>query len=159
MADIRRTVGLLAPDSTAASPEPGVADISCLAQDFIRAGMEVTLDVEGRLDDVSPAVGLALYRIAQESLANVAKHAPASAATVALTVSPDAASIAVSNLVGHHAGDGGIRTGNGLRGMRQRIELLGGTIDIGPCAGSWLVYACIPAIAGPSEWTDRMPVP
>jgi signal transduction histidine kinase len=158
MADIRRTVGLLAADNTAEGPEPGIADISCLAEDFTRAGMNVTLDVDGRLDDVSPAIGLALYRIAQESLANVAKHARKSPATVALTVSPDAASITVVNRIGPEVCVRGVKPGNGWRGMRQRIELLGGTIDIGPCADSWLVHACIPAITDPSEWMHGMPV-
>lgn len=158
MADIRRTVGLLARENTAEAPEPGIADISCLAEDFNRAGMQVTLDVDGRLDDVSPAVGLALYRIAQESLANVAKHARGASATVALTVSPDTASITVVNRIGHEARVRGVKPGNGWRGMRQRIELLGGTIDIGPCAGNWLVHACIPAMTDPSEWVNGMPV-
>lgn len=76
MADIRRTVGLLdgAPMKTA--PEPGASEIPSLVEEFRRAGLKVDLDVEGRLDRASAAVGLALYRITQESLANVAKHAP-----------------------------------------------------------------------------------
>lgn len=151
MADIRRTVGLLATDNPAEGPEPGIADIPCLTEDFTRAGMSITLEVKGRLDDVSPAVGHALYRIAQESLANVAKHARNSRASVTLTASPDASSITVLNPIGRDACVCDVKPGNGLRGMRQRIELLGGTIDIGPWADSWLVQACIPAIPNLSD--------
>ena len=83
MTDIRRTVGLLDAGPTGGSspkttPEPGIADTPDLIDDFLQAGLTVTLRMEGPTERVSATVGLALYRIAQESLANVAKHAPTS---------------------------------------------------------------------------------
>jgi signal transduction histidine kinase len=143
MTDIRRTVGLLEVGPAQIAPEPGIADISDLIDDFVQAGLPVTLHTEGRHDQVSAAVGLALYRITQESLANIAKHAPASKATVSLTVSPSAALLSVVNEMPVAVGAVS-RAGRGLAGMRQRVELLGGVIDAGPCREGWSVRAEIP---------------
>jgi signal transduction histidine kinase len=98
MADIRRTVGLLEAGSANGSsptlaPEPGITDIPELIDDFVQAGLPVTLHTDGEPGQVSAAVGLALYRITQESLANIAKHAPASKAQVSLEIWATAISI------------------------------------------------------------------
>ena len=77
--------------------EPGIADIPELINDFVQAGLPVTLGTDGEPGLVSAAVGLALYRITQESLANIAKHAPASKAQVDLAISPAAAVLRVVN--------------------------------------------------------------
>ncbi|KLO26764.1 histidine kinase [Mycolicibacter heraklionensis] len=143
MADIRRTVGLLDDGRTGNAPEPGVADIPTLVVDYRQAGVDAELRSDGRIETVSAAVGLALYRIAQESLANVAKHAPDSKALVDLAVSPSTVVLSVVNrtpaaLVWPPA------DGHGITGMRQRVELLGGTIDIGPGPQGWSVRAEIP---------------
>jgi signal transduction histidine kinase len=160
MADIRRTVGLLEAGPSKTAPEPGIGDIRDLIDDFVQAGLHVTLLTKGETDQVSAAVGLALYRIAQESLANIAKHAPASKATVHLAISRSAASLSVTNelpvSVGAvtHSADG-----RGLAGMRQRVQLLGGVIDAGPCRDGWSVRAEIPLVADepapPSRWCSR----
>lgn len=100
MADIRRTVGLLdgAPTKSAqTTPEPGIDDVGGLVADFQRAGLDVALRVDGPADHVSAAVGLALYRITQESLANIAKHAPDSKSTVSLCISATSAGLTVEN--------------------------------------------------------------
>lgn len=76
MADIRRTVGLLDGAPMRMAPEPTVGEISSLVDDFVRAGLEIDLHVDGPFDRVSAAVGLALNRVTQESLANIAKHSP-----------------------------------------------------------------------------------
>ena len=76
MADIRRTVGLLGDGPARTAPEPDVDDIGSLVDDFTKAGMAVRLRIDGPTRRVSAAEGLALYRITQESLANIAKHAP-----------------------------------------------------------------------------------
>jgi signal transduction histidine kinase len=68
-----------------------------LINDFVQAGLPVTLGTEGERGLVSAAVGLALYRITQESLANIAKHAPASNAQVDRAISPAAAVLRVVN--------------------------------------------------------------
>jgi signal transduction histidine kinase len=79
------------------APEPGIGDIPESINDFVQAGLPVTLGTDGEPGLVSAAVGLALYRITQESLANIAKHAPASKAQVDLAISPSAAVLRVVN--------------------------------------------------------------
>ncbi len=155
MADIRRTVGLLDnwPTKTApTTPEPGIDDIAALVEGFQRAGLAVGLCVEGPTDHVSAAVGLALYRITQESLANIAKHAPESKAGVVLDVSTVSARLAITNLLPAAVMAAPSPEGRGLRGMRQRVELLGGAIDVGPTRDGWSVCAEIPLQEGDTAW-------
>jgi signal transduction histidine kinase len=145
MADIRRTVGLLDGGPTKIAPEPGIDDIPDLIDDFVQAGLQVTLCREGRQDQVSAAIGLALYRITQESLANVAKHAPSSKVTVRLDVSPSSVALSIVNeMPVAVAAIAASRDGRGVSGMRERVELLGGVIDAGPCRNGWSVRAEIP---------------
>jgi signal transduction histidine kinase len=161
MADIRRTVGLLdagpTNGSSAMTPEPGIGDIPDLIDDFVQAGLPVTLHTEGEPDQVSAAVGLALYRITQESLANIAKHAPASKAQVDLTISPSVVVLSVVNDLPVRVPDApAARDGRGLPGMRQRVELLGGVLDAGRCPQGWSVRVEIP-LAGPTQRSWRCP--
>jgi signal transduction histidine kinase len=152
MADIRRTVGLLDARPWKQVPEPGVEDIVDLVGDFVRAGLDVRYDRDGDVGAVSPAVGLALYRICQESLANVVKHAHGASARVLLAVDATMVTLTVDNTV-----PGGLPAhrgaGMGLSGMRQRAELLGGRMTAGPSDRGWSVRAGIPlapARGGPS---------
>jgi signal transduction histidine kinase len=147
MADIRRTVGLLddhPATSPQTTPEPGLGDLPTLVDDFGRAGLAVTLGAEGATEKVSAAVGLALYRITQESLANVAKHAPESRSTVTLTISPNAAHLCVDTRQPAATVTTRSPDGRGLRGMRQRVELLGGSVRAGPTPSGWSVGVEIP---------------
>jgi signal transduction histidine kinase len=145
MADIRRTVGLLEAGPSNMAPEPGIADIPDLVDDFVSAGLPVTLRTEGRPEQVSATVGLALYRIAQESLANIAKHAVASKTDVGVLISASTASLSVINEVPVTVPAASpSQSGRGLAGMRQRVELLGGMLDAGPCRQGWSVRAEIP---------------
>lgn len=144
MADIRGTVGLLDGAPMKMAPEPGVGDITNLVDDFVRAGLTVDLDIKGPLDRVSAAVGLALYRITQESLANVAKHSPESQSTVTLAISHSSATLAVVNRLPVAVAAATAPEGRGVSGMRQRVHLLGGTIDVGPSGDGWVVRADIP---------------
>ncbi len=154
MADIRRTVGLLDDGPMKLAPVPGVGEIAGLVDDFVRAGLDVTLHADDPVDGVTPAVGLALYRITQESLANIAKHAPDSLSTVTLTVSPASAALRAVNQLPVTVAAAQASDGRGLRGMRQRVELLGGRIDIGPANDGWSVCAEIPlGDMGNGQWT------
>jgi len=162
MADIRRTVGLLEAgpangSSPMMAPEPGIADIRDLVDDFVQAGLAVTLCTDGEPDQVSAAVGLALYRITQESLANIAKHAPASKAQVSLAISPRAAVLSAVNDLPVRVPDApAARDGRGLPGMRQRVELLGGVLDAGRCPQGWSVRVEIP-LSEPTQRSWRCP--
>lgn len=154
MADIRRTVGLLEAGPTKMAPEPGIADIPDLVDDFVSAGLPVRFHTEGRPERVSAAVGLALYRITQESLANIAKHAVSSKTDVGLTVSASVASLSVINEMPVSVASAPLsQSGRGLAGMRQRVELLGGILDAGPCRQGWSVRAEIPLNdSSPQTW-------
>jgi signal transduction histidine kinase len=158
MADIRRTVGLLDGGPIRMAPEPTVGDITTLVDDFVRAGLSIDFDVDGALDRVSAAGGLALYRIAQESLANVAKHSPDSQSAVKLTVSRTSAMLTVANRGPVSVAATGAPEGRGVRGMRQRVQLLGGTIDVGPSGDGWLVRAELPVSdADHAHWPPWCP--
>lgn len=147
MADIRRTVGMLDTQPARIAPEPSATDIDELVGDFRRAGLTVDFVRTGDLAAVEGAVGHALYRIGQESLANVAKHAPGAAATVRLDVGAEAAAMVVTNAL--PAGPPARRdTGMGLRGMRKRTELLGGTLSVGPGDDGWTVRVEFPLKGG-----------
>jgi signal transduction histidine kinase len=157
MADIRRTVGLLdrgphGAKKAAPAPEPGIDDIGVLVEDFERAGVAVTLRIDGQTSRVSAAVGLALYRITQESLANIAKHAPDSRSSVLLKISPESAKLVVDTRLPAEVAAADPSEGRGLRGMRQRVELLGGAIEAGPSPDGWSVNAEIPLEDGNTGW-------
>jgi signal transduction histidine kinase len=153
MADIRRTVGLLDKSPMKITPEPGLDDIVVLVEDFERAGLAVSLRIDGSTWRVSAAVGLALYRITQESLANIAKHAPDSKSTVALSISAASARLTVNNRLPAAVAVTQSPDGRGMRGMRQRVELLGGVIDVGPTQDGWSVCAEVPLHEGSEDGT------
>ncbi|MEV6767981.1 histidine kinase [Nocardia sp. NPDC051030] len=144
MADIRRTVGLLDQRPSPQAPEPGLDDIEDLVTDFVRAGMEVDFRMEGDTSMVTAGIGLALYRICQESLSNIAKHAPGASASLRITLCAKDINVLVSNTLPPGVS---LRPGQGMgiSGMRQRIGLLGGTLSAGLDAqDGWEVHARIP---------------
>jgi signal transduction histidine kinase len=145
LTEIRRTVGLLATaEQSTAVPLPGARDLDALIADFRAAGLGVTLDVTGEIEATSANVGLALYRIVQESLTNAAKHAPGAPAHVAVTFATDV-HVEVSNPLTQpeRATDGG---GLGIPGMTERAVLLGGSLAAGRIADAWVVTATIPRL-------------
>lgn len=143
MADIRRTMGLLAPTGSTgtAAPQPSASDVVELVNSFRDAGLDVAVDLRGDLAHVPPTTGVALYRIVQESLSNVAKHA-GGPATVVIDVADEAVAIDVTNPVLNGASPNG--GGFGLDGMRQRAHLLGGTLTVERDGGLWRVAARLP---------------
>ena len=109
---------------------------------FADAGLRVESSIEVDPASVTPGIGLALYRVAQESLANVAKHAPSSAARLRLYVEKGAAVLSVDNELPRPVA--GATAGAGLPGMRQRIALLDGEFEAGPGPQGWTVQARVP---------------
>jgi signal transduction histidine kinase len=145
LADLRRSVGLLADGRTdgRASAMPGAEDIPALLDEFVRAGMRVSRQVEGDPDSVPAALGLDLYRIVQEATANAARHAPESAVAVMLQIGDEAIQLQVENAPlpaeAHPAGDG-----RGISGMRERAALHSGELWAGRDGDRWLVRARLP---------------
>ena len=142
MSDIRSTVGLLGQDDPATGPTPGLADVPALVADFRQAGLPVAYDVLGDLAEVPSTTALGLYRIVQESLANVAKHAPGAAVRVRLDVGRDPGELTVvSDLPRGARRDPG---GSGLSGMAERAAQLGARFTAGPVDRTWVVRVELP---------------
>ena len=142
MTEVHRTVGLLGPSGTEA-PTPCAADVPELVQGFRRAGLEVRHEVMGDLGQVPLAPGLTAYRLVQESLSNAVKHAPGAEVDLRVCVDERSVTIGVRNAVVAVVAPAA-SGGNGLRGMAERVELLGGSVVVGNGDGTWKVDACIP---------------
>jgi signal transduction histidine kinase len=120
-----------------------------LVAEMRRAGLEVDLHVEGQLDDLSAGRALAAFRILQEALTNVLKHAPGARVSVSLRRTPAELQVEVADDGGARPGTPPGGGGQGLVGMRERAALYGGTLEAGPCAdGGFMVVARLPAGGG-----------
>lgn len=131
LAEIRRLLGALGQDAPDWEPRPGAERLPRLVADVRAAGTPVEFRVEGEPRPLPSTVDLAAYRIVQEALTNVLKHAArAASATIVLRYAPEALEIEVT--------DDGVPakppsgTGSGLEGMRERVNVLGGTFEAGP---------------------------
>jgi signal transduction histidine kinase len=148
--DMRALLGVLRQDDDRPlTPQPDADTIPDLVEQIRSGGLEVSLEIAGRARKLPPGPALAAYRIVQESLTNVLKHAgPTSRAWVRLNWHPDALEIEVTD-DGRGAGAGlnGIDAtgGQGLRGMYERATLHGGRLEAGPrTGGGFTVRARLP---------------
>jgi signal transduction histidine kinase len=141
LSEVRTAVGMLREDGDVEglAPLPGVDGLPNLVERFQSAGVNVTLSTEGEASRLPATVGLAVYRILQEALTNVVKHASGSATRVHLVVAASAATLSV-----HSTGTPGTGSGHGLLSMRERAESLGGSCTAGPDRRGWLVSASFP---------------
>ncbi len=146
LAEMRRVVAMLREDDdpeAALSPQPGLDAVPTLVGDARAAGLEATLDVAGAARALPAGVDLAAYRIVQEALTNVRRHAAATRVRVALTYGEADVRIEVE--------DDGVGAddpvgGHGLVGMRERASLYGGTVEAGSTGGrGFRVRAVLPA--------------
>ena len=150
LAELRRMLGVLrdtSDEQTSLAPQPGIGELAGAVEQSCAAGVETTLVVEGDQRPVAPGIELTAYRIVQEALTNVRKHAGAAAsATVRITYEPQALVIEVSDdgrgAVTSLSGTG---AGHGLIGMRERVEIYGGDLTSGPrTGGGFVVRAVLP---------------
>jgi signal transduction histidine kinase len=145
MTDVRSTVGLLGQDARGAvPPTPRLQDLPDLVDGYRTAGLEVSYTCDGDLDDVPAATALGLYRIVQESLANVAKHAPRSPVRVRLDLARDPAVLTVRNALAREGLPARNPGGSGLSGMAERADLLGASFSAGPEGRDWAVEVGLP---------------
>ncbi|WP_370376655.1 sensor histidine kinase [Catenulispora sp. GAS73] len=131
LAEMRRVLAVLRPDAEPEmSPQPGLDDLAELVARFESGGLPVRLDAPPA--ELPPGVGLAVYRIVQESLTNVLKHA-GPGATAAVTVEPGRGSVRVS-VLDDGRGPTGPASGaeHGIVGMRERVAIYGGSLRAGP---------------------------
>lgn len=152
LGEMRRLLGVLRNEEAHGelAPQPGLTRIGQLVEATVRAGMPVEFTPCDA--DVPEAVGLSAYRIVQEALANVVRHAPGAPTQVSVSesVAQDGARLTVLVVNGPPPEppaapleEGG--TGHGLVGMRERVRLAGGTLDTGPLPdGGFRVAARIP---------------
>lgn len=139
--DLRRMLDALRSDDAddaPCTPQPGLREVDALVGWLRHAGLEVDLCRSGAVRELPPGVELCAYRVVQESLTNVLKHAgPRSTAGVQISYGQRVLTVEVRD-DGVGAGEGGTngdRTGHGLRGMRERAELYGGVLQAGPAPG------------------------
>lgn len=129
------------------NPGSGLADIPRLAA-VARGALQVTVDIDPHVGEVAPAVGAALYRLAQESITNAVRHArKATHVRVRITGNDQQMDFTVVDDGEHHARGAATATGQGygLLGMAERVKLLGGTFSAGPLPNrGWQVHAQLP---------------
>ncbi|MFD5830233.1 sensor histidine kinase [Lentzea sp. NPDC060358] len=130
LTEMRGLLGVLRSDADLA-PSPGLDRLADLADRASLAGVRVSLDVRG--DSAVPeGVGLSAYRIVQEALTNVVKHAAPASCTVLVDVTPSAVRVEVTD---DGPGVQELGQGHGLAGMRERVAVYGGTFSAGPGTG------------------------
>jgi signal transduction histidine kinase len=129
--ELARMLGLLRMQDDATSPLPSLSRVSELVADIRRAGIDVSLQSDGDLGDLPPALDATAYRILQEALTNVVKHAPGAAARVRLLRRPDHLEIDVDNEEPSDTTQQG-GTGHGLLGIGERAAVFGGHVRSGP---------------------------
>jgi signal transduction histidine kinase len=156
LAEMRAMVRVLrdGPDHDAArpapedlTPNPGITDLAALARRDGDAGPSVQVRISGDVSTLAPSVAAALYRLAQEAVTNARRHARHATRIVVDLAADDSA---VRLRIDDDGDPVGTRPttspGYGLRGMRERAQLLGGTFEAGPAGGSrgWTVTAVLP---------------
>jgi signal transduction histidine kinase len=136
-------------DLASRSPVPGLDNLHALVQRVADAGQPVTLRVEGRPRALPQSLELSVYRVVQEALTNVVRHAaPPAKATVVVRYDDGSVIVEVTD-DGRGSGNKRSGGGHGLAGMRERVSLLGGELSAGPQAGGgYRVVARLPAGAG-----------
>jgi signal transduction histidine kinase len=151
LAEMSRLLGVLRKEGEglALAPRPSLAQVDALVQTVRAVGIPVELRVEGDQTALPPSVDVSAYRIVQEALTNVVKHAGPARATVVVRYSGRAVEVEVTD-------DGcgsvnGNAAGYGLAGMRERVALHGGTLDTGSRSdGGFTVKARLPLTTVPS---------
>jgi signal transduction histidine kinase len=128
-----------------APPQPGLDRVDELADPLRAAGLQVVVTRDGPPVALPPGVDISAYRIVQEALTNILRHARASVAEVTFRYEPDAVEIEVVDDGRPAAGRSGDGPGLGLVGMNERASTLGGTFEAGPTAhGGFRVHARLP---------------
>jgi signal transduction histidine kinase len=138
-------------DPAGLTPMPGIGSITSLVSHLSEAGQPVSLRVEGQPRSLSPSLELSVYRVIQEALTNVVRHAGRTA-SAEVTISYDDKEVLVSvtdDGRGQRMSQKGHGSGHGLTGMRERVSLLGGELEAGPRPeGGYRVMARLPAQGG-----------
>jgi signal transduction histidine kinase len=161
--ELRVVLGLLRDDEAGTAPlapTPRLVDMMDLADTVRAAGIRLELRTEGTGRQLSPSLELSIYRVAQEALTNIVKHAPGARAVAELAVSAGKVRLDIRDDGGPGSGQAplagvgqaaraGLGTGHGITGMRERIGAFGGWLVAGPVAGGgFQVTAEVPIEGG-----------
>ena len=136
LTELRRLLGRVGADdgSSDFAPQPGLDRIGALVEQVRGAGLPVELTIEGEARELPLGLDLSAYRIVQEALTNILKHARASKADLLLRYGDESLEISVVD-DGRGPPAGGAGAGHGLIGMRERAALVGGELRVGPAPG------------------------
>jgi len=149
LADMRRILGVLRAGQDdggrSRAPQPGLEQLGALVDTVRSTGLNVEVQIEGGVRPLPEAVGLSAYRILQEALTNVLRHARATTAKVRITYTPTTLELLISDdgvgVTGEHRGD----EGHGLAGMHERALMFGGEFTAGSANGKgYAVRAVLP---------------
>ncbi|MGY0018707.1 sensor histidine kinase [Streptomyces sp. YJ-C3] len=157
LAEMRRLIGILRDSSGDTEPAaaPTLDGLGALVEQSRANGLDVGLTLTGATGNLPAPVGLAAYRIVQESLTNALKHAAPGRVTVTVHRSGERIEVCVRSPYGDRDGPRAPGSGAGLVGMRERTALLGGTFEAGPEADPggkvWRVRAALPLDTPSSE--------
>jgi signal transduction histidine kinase len=154
LTELRRLLGVLRQEGEPQgdlAPVPGLSDLDSLLVEVAKAGLGVRLRVEGKPSPLPAGIDLSAYRIVQEALTNVVKHAGPARAQVTIRYHDQEVMVEVTDDgrgVTAPTGDGRARVGHGLIGMRERVQVFGGDLEIGPHpGGGFRVAARLPLAA------------
>jgi signal transduction histidine kinase len=154
LTELRRLLGVLRQEGEPEgdlAPVPGLADLDGLLAELGKAGLAVRLQVEGKPAPLPAGVDLSAYRIVQEALTNVVKHAGPARARVVVGYRDQDVTVEVTDDgrgTVTSGSDGRAGTGHGLIGMRERVAAFGGDLEVGPRpAGGFRVAARLPLAA------------
>jgi signal transduction histidine kinase len=155
LTEMRRLLGVLRQEGEprgSLSPAPGLADLSSLVSQVQDAGLQVWINVDGQRGSVPPGIDLSAYRVIQEALTNVIKHAGSAAATVTIRYRDDSVTVEIANQAPAasvaHVPAPRMGSGHGIIGMRERVAVFGGQFAAGSGPdGGFLVRACFPIAA------------
>jgi signal transduction histidine kinase len=154
LTELRRLLGVLRQEGEpqgSLAPVPSLADLDALLAEVAKAGLGVRLRIEGTPSPLPAGVDLSAYRIVQEALTNVVKHAGPARAQVVVGYSDRDVTVEITDDgrgVTAPTGDGRARVGHGLIGMRERVQVFGGDLEAGPRpGGGFRVAARLPLAA------------
>ncbi len=146
LSELNKMLGVLrkSPGAPELTPQPSLGEVDAVLKTAREAGLQATLKVTGQPRALPAAVDLSAYRIVQEAITNVLKHANASRVEVVVDYQPDAVALTISD-----NGSGTTEvpsTGHGLIGMRERVEIFGGHLGTGSSSlGGFTVRARLPS--------------
>ncbi|MET9265177.1 histidine kinase [Amycolatopsis sp. NPDC004079] len=160
--ELRDLVGVLRNGTGIEPPVPNPplpGEVADLVAESVAVGIATELSVTGDRTSVSPTVARTAYRVVQEALTNIRKHAPGCSATVSLRYHPGGLDVAVANTRSAKPPDATLArsgSGAGLSGLRQRVELVGGTFEAGAVpGGGFRIGAILPAYVPTTEGAAR----